>query len=39
MWIVLMIAIVVPILAGILLLRLRLNSGMLDDSGSPYVGS
>jgi hypothetical protein len=38
MWTALMIAIVVPVLAGILLLGLRLNGGMLDDSGPPYVG-
>jgi hypothetical protein len=38
MWIVLMIAIAVPALAGVLLLRMRLNGGMLDDSGPPHFG-
>jgi hypothetical protein len=37
MWIVLMMSIVMPVVGGILLLRLRLNGGTLDDSGSPYV--
>jgi hypothetical protein len=39
MWIALMSAMVMPIFAGILLLRVRLNSGMPDDDvGPPYAG-
>jgi hypothetical protein len=39
MWIALVSAMVVmPVLAGILLLGIRLNSGMPDDSGPPHIG-
>jgi hypothetical protein len=37
MWIALVSAMVMPVLAGILLLRIRLNSGM-PDSGPPHIG-
>jgi hypothetical protein len=38
MWIVLLSAMLMPVLAGMLLIRVQLNSGMPDDSTSPYVG-
>jgi hypothetical protein len=37
MWIVLLSAMLMPVLAGMLLIRVRLNSGVPDDSTSPYV--
>ena len=38
MWIALMSAMFMPVLAGMLLIRVKLNSGTPDDSASPYVG-
>jgi hypothetical protein len=38
MWIVLLCATLLPVLAGILLIRVPLNSGTPDDSTSPYAG-
>jgi hypothetical protein len=38
MWIVLLSAILMPVLAGMLLIRVQLNGGMPHDSTSPYVG-
>jgi len=38
MWIALMSAMIMPILAGILLLKMRLNSGTRDDANPPYAG-
>jgi len=38
MWIALVSAMLLPILAGALLLRMRLDNGMPDDSGPPHVG-
>jgi hypothetical protein len=32
MWIALLIAIIMPVLAGVLLLRVQVNGGMRDDS-------
>jgi hypothetical protein len=38
MWFALMSAIAMPVLVGVLLLRVRLSGGMPDESGTPYVG-
>jgi hypothetical protein len=38
MLIVLMSTVLIPILAGLLLLRVQLNGGTPDDSASPYIG-
>jgi hypothetical protein len=38
MWIVLLSAMLMPVLAGLLLIRVRLHSGTPDDSTSPYIG-
>ena len=38
MWIALVTAIVLPVLSGILLLKMRLKGPGPDDSGSPYLG-
>jgi hypothetical protein len=38
MWIVLLTAIAMPILAGVLLLGVQMNGGMHDYSDSPYAG-
>jgi hypothetical protein len=38
MWIVLLSAIGLPILVGLLFLRVQLNSGIPDDPGAPYIG-
>jgi hypothetical protein len=38
MWIVLLTAIVMPVLAGVLLLRVQMNGRMHDDSDSSYAG-
>jgi len=37
MWIVLVTAIALPLVAGILLFRVRLRDNNLDDSGLPYM--
>lgn len=38
MWIVLLSAMLMPVLAGMLLIRVRLTGGSPDESTSPYVG-
>jgi hypothetical protein len=38
MWIALLAAIVMPVLAGVLLLRVQVTGGMQDDSESPFAG-
>jgi hypothetical protein len=38
MWIALMSAMIMPILAGILLLKVPLNSGARDDADPPHAG-
>ena len=38
MWIALLTAIAMPVLAGVLLLRVQVTSGMQDDSDSPFAG-
>jgi hypothetical protein len=38
MLIVLLSAMFIPVLAGMLLIRVRLNGGTPDDSASPYIG-
>jgi hypothetical protein len=38
MLIVLLSTMLMPILAGMLLIMVRLNSGAPDDSASPYIG-
>jgi hypothetical protein len=38
MLIVLMSTLLMPIVAGLLLIRVHLNGGMPDDSASPYIG-
>jgi hypothetical protein len=38
MLIVVMSTLLIPIVAGLLLIRVRLNGGTPDDSASPYIG-
>jgi hypothetical protein len=38
MLIVLLSTVLIPIAAGLLLVRVRLNGGTPDDSASPYIG-
>jgi hypothetical protein len=38
MMIVLMSTVLMPIVAGLLLVRVRLNGGTPDDTASPYIG-
>jgi hypothetical protein len=38
MWIILMSTVLMPIVAGLLLIRVHLNGGTPDDSASPYIG-
>lgn len=38
MWIVLLSSIGIPILVGLLFIRMKLNGRMPDDPGNPYIG-